>query len=42
MTILTIVIIFLFLITLAVSFGLAKKLSSPKYQKLIELIDLSY
>ena len=33
MTILTIVIIFLFLITLAVSFGLAKKLSSPKYQK---------
>ena len=33
MTILTIVIIFLFLIALAVSFGLAKKLSSPEYQK---------
>ena len=33
MTKLTIVIIFLFLIALAVSFVLAKKFSSPKYQK---------
>lgn len=33
MKILTIVIIFLFFIALAVSFVLAKKLSSPKYQK---------
>ena len=33
MKILTTVIIFLFLIALAVSFVLAKKFSSPKYQK---------